>query len=142
MLRKRWELALALGVFVFAGLACSFSASTANLSSLKLGRDKEATTEASSFGANDTVYAVATVSNAPGAVKVTGRLVFDQVEGEQSGPVPGLEKTLDLPGSGTATYTFTPPPSGWPKGKYKVEAVMLNDQGEKKDEKSAGFSVD
>ncbi|HEX8685426.1 MAG TPA: hypothetical protein VF736_17735 [Pyrinomonadaceae bacterium] len=141
MLRKRWEVALALGVFIFAGLACNFSASTANLSSLKLGKDKDATTETSSFGANDTVYAVATVSNAPGAVKVTGRLVFDQVEGEQSGPVPGLEKTLDLPESGTATYTFTPPPSGWPKGKYKVEAVMLNDQGEKKDEKSADFSV-
>ena len=142
MKTQRRNLAFALGVLVAFGLACNFSASTANLSGLKLSKDKEAATETSGFGASDTVYAVATVSNAPGAVKVTGRLVFDQVEGEQSGPVPGLEKTLDLPSSGTATYTFTPPPSGWPKGKYKVEAVMLNDQGEKKDEKSAGFSVD
>ncbi|HEX8281945.1 MAG TPA: hypothetical protein VF588_01100 [Pyrinomonadaceae bacterium] len=55
--------------------------------------------------------------------------------------MPGLEKTLDLPGSGTATYTFSPPPSGWPKGKYKVEVIMLNEGGEKKDEKSANFSV-
>ena len=141
MRTARGGLAVPLGLLVFVAVACNFSASTANLSSLKLGKDKDATTETSSFGANDTVYAVATVSNAPGAVKVTGRLVFDQVEGEQSGPVPGLEKTLDLPESGTATYTFTPPPSGWPKGKYKVEAVMLNDQGEKKDEKSADFSV-
>ena len=141
MLKNRWELALALGVFIFAGLACSFSASTANLSSLKLGKDKNVSAETSSFGASDTVYAVATVSNAPGAVKVTGRLVIDDVKGQESGPVPGMEKTLDLPGSGTATYTFTPPPTGWPKGKYKVETVMLNENGEQKDQKSASFTV-
>ncbi len=83
MLKKRWELALALGVFIFAGLACSFSASTANLSSLKLGKDEKVTAETSSFGASDTVYAVAEVSNAPGPVKVRGRLVVVGGEGEQ-----------------------------------------------------------
>ncbi|HEY0171879.1 MAG TPA: hypothetical protein VGB98_12715 [Pyrinomonadaceae bacterium] len=141
MRNKRWDLALGLGLLIFAGLACNFSASTANLSGLKLGKDQAVSAETSSFASGDTVYAIATVSNAPGAVKVTGRLVIDSVEGEESGPVPGLEKTLDLPGSGTATYTFSPPPSGWPKGKYKVEVVMLNENGEQKDQKSAGFSV-
>ncbi len=141
MRNKRWDFALGLGLLIFVGLACNFSASTANLSGLKLGKDQAVSAETSSFASGDTVYALATVSNAPGAVKVTGRLVIDSVEGEESGPVPGLEKTLDLPGSGTATYTFSPPPSGWPKGKYKVEVVMLNESGEKKDEKSAGFSV-
>jgi hypothetical protein len=141
MRTKRWDLALGLGLLIFAGLACNFSASTANLSGLKLGKDQAVTAETSSFAAGDTVYAVATVSNAPGAVKVTGRLVIDEVAGEQSGPIPGLEKTLDLAGSGTATYTFSPPPSGWPKGKYKVEVVMLNESGEQKDQKAANFSV-
>lgn len=141
MRTKRWDLALGLGLLIFAGLACNFSASTANISGLKLGKDKDVTAETSSFAASDTVYAVATVSNAPGAVKVTGRLAFDEVAGQQSGPIPGLEKTLDLPGSGTATYTFTPPPSGWPKGKYKVEVLMLNENGEQKDQKTANFSV-
>lgn len=141
MRNKRWDLALGLGLLIFAGLACNFSASTANLSGLKLGKDQAVTAETSSFASGDTVYAVATVSNAPGAVKVTGRLAIDSVEGEESGPIPGLEKTIDLPGSGTATYTFSPPPTGWPKGKYKVEVVMLNENGEQKDQKSAGFSV-
>ena len=141
MRTKRWDLALGLGLLIFAGLACNFSASTANISGLKLGKDKDVTAETSSFAAGDTVYAVATVSNAPGAVKVKGRLVIDDVEGEQAGPVPGLEKTLDLPGSGTATYTFSPPPTGWPKGKYKVEVIMLNENGEQKDQKTANFSV-
>ncbi len=141
MRTKRLDLALGLGLLIIAGLACNFSASTANISGLKLGKDKDVSAETSSFAASDTVYAVATVSNAPGAVKVKGRLVIDEVEGEQSGPVPGLEKTLDLPGSGTATFTFSPPASGWPKGKFKVEVLMLNEQGEQKDQKTANFSV-
>jgi hypothetical protein len=141
MRTKRWNLALGLGLLIFAGLACNFSASTANISDLKLGKDKDVSAATSSFAASDTVYALATVSNAPGAVKVKGRLVIDSVEGEDSGPIPGLEKTLDLPGSGTATYTFSPPPSGWPKGKYKVEVQMLDDKGEQKDQKAADFSV-
>ena len=141
MRKNRVNLMLCLGLLVLAGVACNFSASTANLSGLKLGKDKEVSQETSTFGENDTVYAVATVSNAPGKVQVKGRLSVDSVEGEQAGPIPGLEKTLDLEGSGTATYTFTPPPSGWPKGKYKVETFLLDEQGQQKDTKSASFSV-
>jgi hypothetical protein len=141
MRTKRLDLALGLGLLIFAGLACNFSASTANISGLKLGKDKDVTAETSSFAAGDTVYALATISNAPGAVKVKGRLVIDEVTGEDSGPIPGLEKTLDLAGSGTATYTFSPPPAGWPKGKYKVEVIMLNETGEQKDQKTADFTV-
>ena len=141
MRTARGGLLVSLGVLVFAALACNFSASTANISDLKLGKDQTASQSTNTFAASDTVYAVATISNAPGAVKVKGRLAIEDVEGEDSGPIPGLEKTLDLPGSGTATYTFTPPPSGWPPGKYKLEALMLNEQGEQKDQKSASFTV-
>ena len=120
-------------------IACSYS--TVNLSSLKIGKDKTVSSESSSFAPNDTIYAVATVANAPGKVKVKGLLAFEDVEGEQAGPVPGLEKTLDLPGSGTATYTFTPPPSGWPKGKFRVEVTLIDDSGAQKDQKTATFTV-
>src|ERR1700694_3184668 len=119
MRTNRLNLALASGLLAIAVLACS--ASTANLSSLKLSTDKSGSPESSTFGPTDTIYAVGTVSNAPGKVKVKGRLVIEDVPGQQAGPAPGLEKTLELPSSGTATYTFTPPPDGWPKGKYKVE---------------------
>ncbi|MFL6253728.1 MAG: hypothetical protein ACJ74T_01775 [Pyrinomonadaceae bacterium] len=135
-------LLIPLALLVFAAVACNFSASTANISDLKLGKDKALTQPTSSFAATDTIYAVATVSNAPGAVKVKGRLAIEDVEGEQSGPIPGLETTVEVPGSGTATFNFTPPPSsGWPKGKYKLEVFMLNDAGEQKDQKSASFTV-
>ena len=141
MRTARGGLAVSLGLLVFVALACNFSASTANISDLKLAKDEAATKPTSTFAASDTVYAVATISNAPGAVKVKGRLTIEEVEGEQAGPIPGLEKTLDLPGSGTATYTFTPPAEGFPKGKYKVEVFMLNEAGEQKDQKSASFTV-
>lgn len=141
MRTARGGLAVPLGLLVFVAVACNFSASTANISDLKVARDEAGTQQTSSFEPSNTVYAVATVSNAPGAVKVTGRLVIEDVEGEEKGPIPGLEKTLDLPGSGTATYTFTPPASGFPKGKYKVEVLMINEAGEQKDQKSTSFTV-
>lgn len=141
MRTARGGLAVSLGVLVFAALACNFSASTANISDLKLYKDKAATQATSSYAATDTIYAVATISNAPGAVKVKGRLAIESVAGQETGPIPGLETTLDLPGSTTATFTFTPPSSGFPKGKYKVEVFMLNEAGEQKDEKSASFTV-
>ncbi len=124
-----------------AASACKFSFTTAHISSLKLGKDKSISQESSSFDPGDTIYGVAEVSNAPGKLKVKGRLVVDDVAGQESGPVPGLEKTLDLPGSATATFTFSPPPTGWPKGKYKLEVLMLNEDGEQKDQKTAAFAV-
>ena len=141
MRTTRVNLLLGLGLLLAAGLACNYSATTANISDLKLGKGQGATQETTSFGANDTVYAVATVSNVPDKVQVKGRLAFEDVEGEKPGPIPGLEKTLDLPGSGTASYTFTPPPSGWPKGKYKIEVIMMDASGQQKDQKSASFTV-
>jgi hypothetical protein len=141
MRTKRWDVTLGLGVLLATALACNFSATTANISSLKLSKDKAASTEASSFAASDTIYAVATISNAAEKLKAKGRLSAEQVEGLEAGPIPGAETTLDLPGSATATFTFTPPPTGWPPGRYKVDVEMLNEAGEKKDEKSATFSV-
>jgi hypothetical protein len=141
MTTRRWNLALSLGLLLVVALACKMSASTANLSSLKLGKDKSASPETSTFEPGDTVYGVAEISNAPGKVKVKGQLVIEDVEGQQSGPIPGLEKTLDLAGSGTATFTFSPPQTGWPKGKYKLDVLMMNEEGEQKDQKSVSFTV-
>lgn len=141
MQSKQWSLSVCLGLLLVGAVACSFNVSTANISSLKLGTNEKVSNPTSTFSGTDTIYGVAEVSNAPSKVKVKGTFVVDSVEGEKSGPVPGLETTVDLPGSGTATFTFTPPPTGWPKGKYKLEVVMLNENGEQKDHKTAEFSV-
>ncbi|OLE55752.1 MAG: hypothetical protein AUG51_02140 [Acidobacteria bacterium 13_1_20CM_3_53_8] len=139
MRTTRWNLVLGLGLLLAAALACSFG--TANISSLKLGKNKSVSEETSNFSSNDTVYAVAEISNVPSKVKVKARVVIDDVEGHQSGSPASDEPSLDLPGSGTATFTFTPPPTGWPKGKYKVEVVMMDENGAQKDQKTANFTV-
>src|SRR4051794_2969519 len=143
MRSNRWclSLGLCMGLLLVAAQGCEFSVSTANLSDLTVSKDKSGGQSASTFGANDTIYAIGTVSNAPDKVKVKGRLVADDVEGLAKGPIPGLETTVDLAGAGTATFTFTPPPAGWPKGKYTMEAAMLDEKGEQKDQKTTSFTV-
>lgn len=142
MRTARGGLAISLGLLVFVAVACNFSASTANISELKIYKDKAGTQQTSTFAPSDTVYAVATIANVPSPVKAKGRLVIEDVEGYSSGtPVPGAETTVDVPGSAPVTYTFTPPSAGFPKGKYKVEVVMINEAGEQKDQKSESFTV-
>jgi hypothetical protein len=141
MAANRWNTFLVLILFTGLALACKFSATTANISALNIGKDKDVTKESSTFGPQDTIYAVTEISNVPGKVKVKGRLAFDDVEGQKAGPIPGLEDTVELPSSGTATFTFSPSSAGWPKGKYKLEVLLLTEGGEQKDEKSIGFTI-
>ncbi|MDX6445713.1 MAG: hypothetical protein QOH71_2787 [Blastocatellia bacterium] len=136
MQTRRSIFVLSLGLLVVLALACKFSASTANISGLKLSKDKAAATETSTFAPTDTVYAVATIANAPGKVKVKGSLIIEDAPNEK-----GPESTIDLSGSGTATFTFTPPASGFPPGKYKIEVTLMDENGDKKDSKSASFTV-
>jgi hypothetical protein len=137
----RWNLLIASAVLIAAALGCNFSASTANISSVKVGKDKAVSSETSDFAPRDTIYSVATISNAPGKVKVKGVVAFVDVAGQTAGPVPGAEATVELPGSGTATFTFTPPSIGWPAGKYKIEVTMTDDSGKQVDQKSATLNV-
>lgn len=141
MRRMTLSLAVGLGAMLLSTVACQFSATTANISSLKLGKDKTVTPETTTFGTNDTIYAAAVISNAPGKLKVKAQLVVDDVEGQKPGPIPGLDTTLDLDGSATANFNFSPPSAGWPKGKYKIEVVMLNEDGQQKDQKTGSFTV-
>jgi hypothetical protein len=141
MRKSKWNLAFGLGFIFVAVVACNFSATTANISSLKVGKDADVNTESDSFGPNDTIYAVAVISNASENLKVTGRLSAESVEGMDSGPIPGAEKTLDMKGGGTAKFNFTGGTNGWPKGKYKMEVLMKNEAGEEKDKKSATITV-
>lgn len=141
MASKKWSFRIGLGILILTAGACSFSVSTANISALKLGTDKAVSSETSRFSTSDTIYAVAVISNAPGKVRVRGRLAVEDVEGQQTGPIPGLETSLDLEGSGSATFTFSAPTAGWPKGKYKLDVILLNEDGAQQGQKSASFTV-
>lgn len=139
---RGWNAVYALGLVLLVTVACKFSFTTANISELKISKEKSAGSTTSSFNASDTVYVVADVSNAPSKTKLKARLLFDNVQGQTSGAaVPGAETTIEMPGSGSGTFTFTPPGSGWPNGSYKVEVSLLNEDNEQKDQKTGTFSV-
>jgi hypothetical protein len=132
---------MGLGLVLAAVLACNFNVSTANISSLKVGKDPKVETETSTFSPNDTVYAIATLSNTSSKWKMRCRLYFEDVEGEDKGKlVPESEQTLNMESAGTASYKYTYG-GGWPKGKYKVEVSMITEEGEQKDQKTATFTV-
>ena len=125
--------ALVLAIAVFMALGCSMS--TANLSSLKVGKDKAVTSEAASFKPGDTIYGVATVANNPGKVKVNLYLVDSK-----GTTLPGSEVPLTIDGDGTANYSL-PLPESFAPGSYKLNADMMNESGEKKDSKSAAITI-
>jgi hypothetical protein len=139
---KRWNLALGLGLMLAVALACNFNFSTANISSLKIGKDEKTTSDTATFSPRDKVYIVATLSNTSDKWKMRCRLYFDDVQGQKSGElIPDSEKVIELPGAGTATFWYTWGGQGWPNGKYKAEVVMINDKGEEKDKKDSTFTV-
>ena len=133
---------LALGMLLAVLLACNFSASTANIRSLKVSKDEAAKNEATSFKAGDTVYAVADIANNVGKVQAKFRILYDDVPGQKAGTLlEGAEKTLDVEGSRPAIFWIKLPAGGFRDGRYKFEVTMLNEKGEQKDQKTATFDV-
>lgn len=126
-----------LGLFLLAS-ACNVS--TAHIGSLKIGKDKAMTQPTTTFAPTDTIYGAAEIANA-GKTKDKVRLIIVEVAGQQPGPIPGLETTVDLESSGTADFNFSPPTAGWPAGKYKFEVTMMDDAGVQKDQKTADLTV-
>ena len=140
MKTNKWNLVLALGLFMAALLACN--ATTANISSLKVSTDEEGKNEVKSFKPGDKVYAVAQISNNPGKVQTKFRILYDNVEGQNPGTlVQGAEKTLEVDGSRPAIFWITLPNRGFRNGRYKFEVSMLTEKGEQKDQKTSTFEV-
>ena len=139
-LTRKFSVIALMGLLTLAA-ACSFNVSTANIGGLKLGKDKEMQQETKTFESTDTIYAAIVISSNPGDVTVKGRLHVVEVEGQKAGPIPGLEMAVKMQGAGTANINFSQPNNGWPSGKYKFEALMLNEEGEQKDAKSQEFTV-
>lgn len=133
---------IALGVLILVSMACNFSVSTANLSDLKFGKDKDASSPTTTFKPEDEIFAVTAVNNAGGKNKVKFRLLFDDVEGAKSGAVAyKLEKELEVDGSRAIWFNFSVP-SGIVPGTYKVETVLSGEDGKEHDRKIATFTVE
>jgi len=120
--------------------ACSIS--TAKLSEIKTGKDKEITQPTSTFKAGDTIYANAAVTNNPAKVTVRMYISVDDAPGMTKGStIPNSEVSMDIDHDGTVRYTF--PTSVTTKGgKFMIVANMIDENGQKKDTKSTSVTVE
>jgi hypothetical protein len=106
--------------------ACSFSASTANISDAKMVRDEEGKQPTKVFSPDDTFYCIADLSNAPDDTTV--KAVWTAVDVEGADPDTKIDETSTTGGSGQLTFNLTNDGS-WPVGEYKVD-LFLNDAQE------------
>lgn len=138
-MKKRINSTIVLAVVMLAALACSFS--TANLSEIKFGKDKDGGGAGTSFKPGDEIFAITSVNNAMGKNKVKFRVLFDKVEGSQSGAVAyKLDTTTDVEGSRPIWFNFSNP-EGFIPGTYKTEVVLMGEDGKELDRKTGSFTI-
>lgn len=123
-------------VLVFYALACNASFTTANISSFNFGKNESANPPTTTFGINDQIYAVANVSNTSSKHKMKFKIFYENVQGKGKGEE-ALSKDIDFEGSRPVFLYFNVP---FP-GEYKVEAVLLDEQGKEIDKKSGTVTV-
>lgn len=117
---------LVLVLVVLSMPACSFSASTANISDAKMASDEEGNNATKTFSSDDTFYCVGKLSNAPDDTTLKSVWTAVDVEGEK--PNLKIDEVSVTSGGGQFVFNLTPT-TGWPPGEYKVE-LFLNDEEE------------
>lgn len=132
---------LGLTLLLSAVAGCKVSCTTANISSLQFSKDAQGNVQTKEFAPTDTVYAKATVSNSGSNVTLKFSLFAEKAEGlPDNDHLTEADTSVDLPSSGYGLYHVSPPPSGWPAGRYRIEVIMLFN-GDQKDKKSDTFTV-
>lgn len=136
LMRTKTFSIIALALLALTFSACSFSFSTANISSFNFGKNESATPPATIFNVGEKIYAVAAVSNAMGKYKMKFNLTYDNVPGKSKGETIGT-RDIDFDGSSSVTFNFSSPLPG----DYKVEATLLDEEGKEIGKKSGTVTV-
>jgi hypothetical protein len=116
--------------------ACSFSASSANISSAKMARDQDGKKPTETFSPNEQFYCIAELSNAPDDTKV--KAVWTAVKVEGADPNTNIDEAKTTSGSGQLQFNLSNQ-GPWPTGDYKVD-LYLNDA--KEPTKTLAFKVE
>lgn len=121
MKKSLLPLSLLVGILMLAALACSFSASTANIREAVLARDEEGTEPTTVFAPDDTFYLLVDLANAPEGTSVRASWTAVAVEGAD--PNTFLDENELTTESGMLTYTLSND-GLWPVGEYKVDLYL------------------
>ena len=111
---------------VLALSACSFSASSANISSAEMARDQDGKQPTKTFSPDEPFYCIVELSNAPNDTEV--RAVWTAVKAEGADPNTRIDEAKSTSGSGQLQFNLSNE-GPWPTGDYKVD-LYLNDAKE------------
>ena len=111
---------------VLALSACSFSASSANISSAEMARDQDGKQPTKTFSPDEPFYCIVELSNAPNDTEV--RAVWTAVKAEGADPNMRIDEAKSTSGSGQLQFNLSNE-GPWPTGEYKVD-LYLNDATE------------
>jgi hypothetical protein len=103
--------------------ACSFNASTANISSAKMARDQDGKQPAETFSPDEPFYCIVELSNAPDDTEV--RAVWIAVKAEGADPNTKIDEAKTTSGSGQLQFNLSND-GPWPTGDYKVDLYLNN----------------
>ena len=122
-------------LLVLALSACSFNASTANISDAKMATDEDGKHPTKVFSPEDTFYCLARLNNAP--EDTTVRAVWTAVKVEGAKPNTKIDEVKAKGASSQLQFNLTNN-DPWATGKYEVE-LYLNDAN--KPTKTLSFEV-
>jgi hypothetical protein len=111
-------------LLVLTVLACSFNASTANISDAKLAKDPDGAQPATTFAQDEPFYCVVQLANAPDDTKV--KAAWTVVEAQDTEPNVLIDEAEISSGDGQIHFDLTNDKL-WPAGQYKVD-LYLNDK--------------
>jgi hypothetical protein len=119
--KNLFRLAAILTALWLAMLACSFSASTANVSSATLARDPDGAEPTTVFGQEDIFYLIVELANAPDDTLT--KATWTAVEAEGTDPDFLIDESELEHGSGKLTFNLEND-NLWPAGRYKVDLYL------------------
>ncbi len=114
-----------------------------HISEVTLGHDAKMTEPTEEYDSDDTIFAEVEIAENEKSLKVKGRLHVIEVPGQNAGPIPALDLIVTVPaGKDTVNFKWSNPTNGWPKGKYKFEALLIDASGKTIDAESHEFMVE
>lgn len=121
MLKNKLKVGLAFSALLLMMLACSFSASTANIRAAKMARDYDGNDPTNTFAQDEIFYCVVELANAPDDTVVKASWMALAVDGVE--PNTFIDETELTTGSGTLHFELNN--NGlWPLGKYAVQLYL------------------
>jgi hypothetical protein len=118
---NRWYMAAVVLVVFAATIACSFSASTANIKEAWMARDYEGDQPTTVFAPDEVFYCVVDLANAPDDTTVKASWTAVQAEGVT--PDTFIDETELTSGSADLHFQLSNN-NLWPAGTYKVDLYL------------------